>query len=148
MKTIILIACAALLAMSQAPAQTVRTDPGVHFSAKMRLSPRRMRAGGSGKVTISLSPGKNMHINAVPAPEFLPDSGCAVMIASRVRIGRTTNGRVEPNFPIRTEFSVPRGTHPGTYLVGGTLRCYVCSDSEGWGAAEQRHVAGRITVTR
>jgi hypothetical protein len=104
--------------------------------------------GHSGTLSVMLEPAEGLHVNAVPAPEFAPDTASPLTVSGTLRFTTTKNGQLDTTRPLEVDFSLPEGTPAGTYALKGTLRWFLCSDKEGWCRMDRRNISVTIAAGR
>jgi hypothetical protein len=146
-KALILLLCA--LASGPLTAGEQRQGGNEFVSVDIRLEQTTGKAGGHGRIVISLKPKKGIHVNAAPAIDLRLDKGGAGELLGKLEystVKHDTGQYIDPSKPIKQSFTIAGSLKPGAVSVKGTFTFFYCSDAEGWCSRLKQPIDLKLTI--
>ncbi len=86
-----------------------------------------------GKISFTFQPKNGIHINTEPVPEINFDSSTTIIENGKfLPLSKTKKEYLETTKPVVYQFTIPKNTSAGKYIIKGELTYFYCSDKEGW----------------
>lgn len=101
----------------------------------VRLAQSKLKAGGNGKIIISLKPKKGIHININPPMDFRLSGNAVGTLNGTLdfsTIKKDTAHYLDPSKPLTQSLTLSKSIKPGPVSLHGTFIYFYCSDAEGW----------------
>lgn len=141
------IVCLFLLTSGLALSTTPPSTGNKYVQCDVSVNSKKLKAGASGEILISLKPVKGIHINLTPPISLLIDSSSTLHSLDSIRIPKKEK-YLDVTKQIRQSFTLAAGLKPGALSIRGTLVYYYCSDAEGWCSKFKQPIDLALTIVK
>ena len=144
---VLILVCA--LGFGQRFAGDGRQGGNEFVAVDVRLEQPTGKAGGHGRIIISVKPKKGIHVNAVPPMDLRLEKGGIGTIAGKLEystVTRDTALYLDPSKSIKQSFSIAGTLKPGAVSLKGTFIFFYCSDAEGWCSRFKQPIDLKLTI--
>ena len=133
MKWLLCSALCVFLFVGNLCAQNDKPTENKYVKYAVALRGKKLRAGTTAHLVITLKPVRGIHINGTPPLTVKIDSIGAIAAVGKPDVPLAAKtGFVDTKKPIVTPVTFSRDLKAGPVTVRGTLVYYYCSDAEGW----------------
>jgi hypothetical protein len=156
-QTLLMLLCAIAVArpaMAQPavgrPVAGDQRQSGNEFVAvDIRLEQPAGKAGGHGRIVISLRPKKGIHVNALPPIDLRLAKDGIGELSGKLEystVKHDTTQYIDPSKPIKQSFSIAGTLKPGPVSLRGSFTFFYCSDAEGWCSRFKQPIDLKLTI--
>ena len=115
----------------------------------IHLTSAALKPGAIGEIVVSFAPEEGMHINTDPAVEFEFEKNPLVHFTGVTSMPKAEKtGYLDTKRPIKYSFTLDNKIKKGKHTLKGTVRCFFCSDTEGWCNRSSQPIQLTFTVTQ